>query len=225
MQDHPTEPTPPERARTAVARARVATLVTKGCAVRPGTLTVVAMEDQPDGRPVIHLEGSSPTVRELGACRVATLSVASPAPFRSLELTGPLRPCRGTRPGHRTYRLSPLTVRLVGRTSHSLHVSDYHAAQPDPLAGLATEFLHHLADAHASDLLAWIRAQGYENAEAVLPRGVDRYGIELAVLGTAGVQRARLTFPDGPIENLEQAPQGLLVPLSCRCRGTGSRDA
>lgn len=208
MQDHPAEPTLSECARTALARASVGSLVTKGCAVRPGTLTVVTVEDQPDARPLVHLEESSPIVRVLGACRVATLSVASAAPFRSLELTGPLLPRRGSRPGQRTFRLSPLTVRLVGGTSHSLHPSDFQAASPDPLAELAPAFLQHLTDAHASDLLGWIRAQGFEHADAVLPRRLDRYGIELAVLGSAGVQRVRLTFPDGPIDRAARRSAG-----------------
>lgn len=222
MSDHPAEPTLSERARTALARARFGSLVTKGCALRPGTLTVVAIEDQPDGRPLVHLEESSPIVRVLGACRVATLSVASAAPFRNLELTGPLLPRRGSQPGHRSFRLSPLTVRLIGGTIHSLHPSDFQAAKPDPLAGLAPAFLHYLTDAHASDLLNWIRAQGYEHADAVLPRQLDRYGIELAVLGAAGVQRVRLTFPDGPIDNIEQAPPGLSAPPGCHHHGSGS---
>ena len=224
MQIHPTEPTPSEAARTALARARVATLVTRGCPIRPGTLTVVAVEDQPDGRPLVRLEGSSPTIRKLVACPVATLSVAGSAPFRRLELTGPLKSRRATRPGHSTYRLSPLTVRLVGSTSHSLHLNDYLAARPDPLTGLAPALLHHLADAHASDLLACIRAHGFDHAQAVVPRVVDRYGIELAVLGAAGVERVRLPFPGGPIAALEQAPQGLLVPLTCRCRGSAGHE-
>lgn len=51
MQDQPAELTLPEQARTAVAGARVGSLVTRGCAVRPGTLTVVAVEDQPGAVP------------------------------------------------------------------------------------------------------------------------------------------------------------------------------
>lgn len=120
-----------------------------------------------------------------------------------MELTGPLLPRRGSKPGHRTYRLSALTVRLVGGTTHSIHPGDFEAARPDPLAGLGPAVLHHLEDAHAADLLAWVRAQGYEQAEAALPRSVDRYGIELAVLGSAGVQPVRLTFPDGRIHTAD----------------------
>lgn len=223
MQDHSTEPTLPERARTALAQAKAATLVTKGCPARSGTLTVVSVEDQPDGRPLIRLEDSSPIVRELVACPVATLSVAGPAPFRSLQLTGSLKPCRAPRPGHRTYRLSPLTGRLVGITSLSLSLSEFHAARPDPLTRLAPTLLEHLAEAHASDLLACIRGHGYDHAQAVVPRALDRYGLELAVLTTAGVERLRLPFPGGPIDAIQQVPPGLAAPLTCRCRGTTNR--
>ncbi len=203
MPDQPAEPSLSELARTALARARVGSQVTKGCNLRPGTLTVVTVEDQSDGRPLVHLEESSPTVRELGACRVATLSVTSTAPsFRRLELTGPLLPHRPSRPGHRSYRLSPLTVRLVGGTSHSVHTSEFQAARPDPLTALAPAVLQHLAETHVPDLLAWVRAHGHEDAQAVMTRSVDRYGIELAVLEGTGVEQMRLTFPRGPIQHV-----------------------
>jgi hypothetical protein len=183
-------------------------------------VSVVAVEDQPDGRPLLRLEDSSPTVRELAGRPVATLAVAGPEPFSRLELTGPLKPCRTPHPGHRAYRLSPLTCRLVGATSVPLPLRDFHAARPDPLAGIAPALLDHLAQAHTSELLACIRAHGHDHAEVVMPRSLDRYGIELAVLGAEGLQRVRLPFPGGPIETLEHAPRGLAVPLSCRCHGT-----
>jgi hypothetical protein len=222
MPDHRTEPTPCERARTALAQAKAATLVTRGCPPRPSTATIVSVDDQPDGRPQIHLETSSPTVRELTACPVATLSIAAPAPFRRLDLTGPMTPCRPARPGHRSYRLSPLSARLIGTTSRPLPLEEFHAARPDPLTGLATALLDHIAEAHAAELLACIRAHGHIEAEAVIPRALDRYGIETATLNPAGVQQVRLLFPDGPIDTLEQVPLGLVLPLTCRCRGSNS---
>lgn len=109
---------------------KVATLVTAGCPVGSGTLTAVSVEDQPDGRPLISLERSSPKVRELVARPVATLSVAGPTPFPRLDLTGPLKPCRAGRPGHRSCRLSPLSGRLVGTTSLPLAPGDSYAARP-----------------------------------------------------------------------------------------------
>jgi len=225
MPEPATEPTLAERARTALALTNVGTLVTKGCPTRPGTLTVVSVEDQANGRPLIRLEETSPTVRELAGCRVATLAVAVPTPFRRLELTGPLKACRAPRSGTSLYRLSPLTCRLVGATSVSFPPSRFHAAQPDPLRGLAPALLDHLAQAHTQDLLACIQAHGYRTAEAVVPQVVDRYGIELAVLGGDGIERVRLPFPGGPIDALEQVALGLVVPLTCRCRGTRSREA
>jgi hypothetical protein len=218
--DHPTEPTVPELARTALAQAKAATLVTTGCTVGSRTLTVVSVEDQPDGRPLISVERSSPTVRELVACSLATLSVAGPSPFRRLDLTGPLKAYRVGRPGHRTYRLSPVSGRLVGATNLPLALGDFYAARPDPLARDSAALLDHLAQAHAAELLACVRAQGHTYAEAAVPRAVDRYGIELVALGPAGVHRVRLPFPGGPIDALEQVPPRLLVPLACRCRGT-----
>lgn len=207
MPDQPAEPTLPESARTALARARVGSLVTKGCTLRPSTLTVVAIEAQPDGCPVVHLDESSSTVWELGACRVATVSVAGISPFRRLELTGPLLRQRESRPGERSFRfrLSPLTVRLVGSTSRTVGTAEFQAARPDPFTTLAPTVIEHLAHAYAAEMLAWVRAHGHENAQAILPRSVDRYGIDLAVLDASGVQQMRLVFPGGPIQHVDEA--------------------
>ena len=71
----PTEPTLAEQARTALAVAGAATLLTQGCPTRPSTTTLVSVEDRPDGRPLVHLDDSSPVVRELAACRVATVGI------------------------------------------------------------------------------------------------------------------------------------------------------
>ncbi|UAL28886.1 hypothetical protein K8W59_13810 [Nocardioides rotundus] len=214
-----TEPTWAEQARTALAMASVATLATQPCHVRQGLVAVVAVEDRPDGRPVVRLGAASPVVRELGSCRVVTLSVPAPAPFWRVELAGPLTACGPADGGKRAYRLSPLACRLVGPHSVSLALRQFHEARPDPLRELAPGLLRHLAEAHDQDLLACIRANDYARARAVVPQAIDRYGVEVVVLCDDGVERVRLAFPGGPIDTLDQAPRGLAIPLTCRCRG------
>ena len=212
------EPSLAELARTALADASAATLVTTGCPT-PGTLTVVPVEDQPDGRPLIRLERSSPAVRLLASCPVATLSLPAPAPYRALDLVGPLNPCRPGRDGTRTYRLSLLSARLVGTTAVPVPLSEFHAAAPDPLRGQASAALSHLEEWHAEELLACVRAHGCEEVQAVVPRALDRYGIELAVLCPDAVRRVRLDFPGGPVDNLDQVTTDLRILLTCRCQG------
>lgn len=215
----PTEPTWAERARTALAMASVATLATQRCRARSGLVAVVAVEDRPDGRPLVRLGAASPVVREVGACRVVTLSVPAPAPFWRVELAGPLTASGPADAGKRAYRLTPLACRLVGPHSVSLAPREFHEARPDPLRELAPGLLRHLADAHDQDLLACIRANDHVRARAVVPQAIDRYGVEVVVLCDDGVERVRLAFPGGPIDTLDQAPRGLAIPLTCRCRG------
>lgn len=214
-----TEPSLAERARTALAVAKVATLATKPCPARSTTLTVVAVQDRPDGRPLIRLQASSPTAREFAGGRVATLAVPAPAPFWRLELTGPMESLRERRAGEVLFRLSTLSCRLVGATSATIPVNSFFAAWPDPLRAVAPTMIEHLAQAHSHELLACIQAHGYRSAQAVVPRAVDRYGIELSALTAEGVECVRLPFPGGPIDTLQQAPAGLVVPLTCRCPG------
>lgn len=40
---------------------------------------------------------------------------------------------------------------------------------PDPLGGRAAALLNHLDEAHATELLACVRAQGHTYVEAVVP--------------------------------------------------------
>ena len=214
------EPSPAELARTALADARAATLVTTGCPT-PGTLTVVPIEDQADGRPLVRLERSSPTVRLLASCPVVTLSLPGPAPYRAVDLIGPLNPCRAGRDGARSYRLSLLSARLVAPSGQSVAIplGEFQAAEPDPLRSCAAAALQHLETWHADDLLACVRAHGGDDVLAVVPRALDRYGIELAALGADGVRRVRLDFPGGPVDNLDQVTTDLRILLTCRCRG------
>ena len=210
------EPTWAERARTVVANARMASLHT-GCRRLPPTLTVVDVEGGDDGRPTIWLEGSAPAVAGLGSCRVASLTMSCPDSVWVLRLVGSFKPQPGERPGLRAYRPTLLSARVIGPRQVTIPIAEFLRVDPDPLGGHAEVMVEHLRSAHAADLLACVRAHGHA-AEAVLPTGLDRYGIELSILGAHGVNRVRLDFPNGPIQHLDELNAGLHLPLVCRCR-------
>lgn len=209
------EPTWAERARTALAAATVATLTTGRCP-GPRTVTVASVVPQPDGHPLVRLETTSAISQALAACPVATLTVPGPDPCRALTLTGTVLPHRSPA-GHRLHRLSVLSVRLVGAAATTIPVRAFLAAEPDPLREHARATMRHLETAHPEDLLCCLRAHGQGDALAVVPRVLDRYGLEVAVLTGDGVRRTRLCFPGGPVSDLEQVAVGLRTLLTCRC--------
>ncbi|QZY29507.1 DUF2470 domain-containing protein [Nocardioides coralli] len=211
------EPTWAERARTALAQATTGSLLTRECR-STANLTAVTVHDQVAGTPAVWLSPDSPVVARLAACPVATLVVPAPLGW-VLHLTGtfaPLRDTTGEHCGCRGYRPTLLGVRLVGPARVSIPVAEFLAAQPDPLRDDAATMLHHLEEAHAADLLACVRAHGHD-ALAVVPRAIDRYGIELAAIAADGVDRLRLAFPGGPLEGLDRLNSGWRLPMSCRC--------
>lgn len=214
------EPSPAERVRTVLAGTTVAVLLTRGC---PATrrMTSVSVRVGPDGHPDMWLNEGSPVLPLLGGGRVVSLVLPAFAPFRRLEISGPLVHRRADCAGRRGYRMSPLSVRLVGRTSLSIPLPDFTAAEPDPLSCAADSALRHLEHAHSRELLACVHAHGFHDAVAVVPQYLDRYGITFAALGRDGVRSLRLSFPNGPVDRLEDVGLGLRVQLTCRC-GPGS---
>jgi hypothetical protein len=125
-------PSPAELARTAAARARVATLAAGRCA-RPTTLTVVAVVDEADGHPVVQLEPRATVVPLLTVRPVVRLAMPAAYPFTILSLTGRLEPFDAVTDVHLAYRLALLGARLVGATEIAIPVADYLRARPDPL--------------------------------------------------------------------------------------------
>jgi len=214
-------PTSAELARTALAQARVATLISRGRGSSVDALAVVNVQDSPDGRPLVQLERTSPMVRRLAACPVATISIPAPGPFVALHLTGPAMACKGASNGLRGFRLSLLSARFVSRRKDvPVPLGAFHAASPDPLWPHAAQILEHLEQAHPPELLACARAHGLPHAQAVVPRTIDRYGLELALITGLGVTTLRLPFPGGPVESLTKVTCGLRAVLTCRCGGT-----
>jgi hypothetical protein len=99
-------------------------------------------------------------------------------------------------------------------------VEEYHAAAPDPLWQVAPNVLRHLEHEHMAELTGCVQAHGLVQADWVVPRGLDRYGLELLVLMTDGTAAVRLSFPDGPVSSLDEVPASIRTVLTCRC---GSR--
>ena len=210
------EPTLAQRARTALAQAQVGSLISRNSAAA-GSMTVVRVSDQPDGEPVVQLEPGSHAVRLLGWCPVVTVAIPGPTPFRALHLTGTASRCAPVDERLSAYRLTLLSTRLVSTTSVTVPVAEFRTAEPDPLWRQAPGALAHLEEAHAPELLACVRAHDFPEAEAVLPRALDRYGLELAVITGHGVQNVRLGFPGAPVSSFDEVNNGLRALLTCRC--------
>ena len=210
-------PSPAERARTAVAQARVGTLVIRGCRRTPRTMTVVGMHDR-GGMPEVGLEIASAAGQRAVHRPVVALYVTGPDGFAAVRLVGRLVTVDdGATTGSGRFRLTAAGVALVDPGVHPVPVADYLGAAPDPLRREAGRILAHLDAAHAEDLAACVRAHGHE-ALAVVPRGIDRYGIELAVIEEYGVSRVRLAFPGGPVSSIRDLAPAVRLPLTCCCR-------
>lgn len=78
--------------------------------------------------------------------------------------------------------------------------------------------LRHLEHGHMAELISCIRAHGMPGADWVIPRGLDRYGLEFLVLTTDSVAPVRLSFPDGPVTSLQDIPASIRTALTCRCQ-------
>jgi hypothetical protein len=68
-----------------------------------------------------------------------------------------------------------------------------------------------------AELVRCVQLNGMAAAEYAVPRGLDRFGLELLVFTPDGLAAARLAFPDGPVTALEQVPASIRAVLTCRC--------
>jgi len=220
------QPSTAELARTVLAQARVATLISRGRGPSVDSLAVVNVDGSANGEPLVQLERTSPMVRRLAACPVATVAISAPSPFVSLQLTGPAMQCKEDGEDLRSFRLSLLSARLVAwRRVVPVPLGAFQSASADPLWPHAVQVLEHLGQAHAPELLACARAHGQPHVQAVEPRAIDRYGLELALITPVGVTTLRLPFPRGPVESLAEVTAGLRAVLTCRCGDSFHRSA
>jgi heme iron utilization protein len=211
-----------ERARTAIAQARLATVSWGEGGSGPGAVTAIAaIRVDRFGRPVLLLPPREAVTAALATGRPVTATVPAPAPLGSLALTGAVEP-REVLPddgagGRVGYRLDLRSLRFAGAGGRWVPLAEYEAAEPDPLWRVAPSAIRHLEHGHMTELIGCVRAHGMDEAEWVVPRGLDRFGLELAVITPAGVAAVRLSFPDGPVSSLDEVPASLQAVLACRC--------
>ena len=151
------------------------------------------------------------------------VSLPAGPPFSALRLTGTARPVtRADDVGIAACVVAIGSVELTGGGRARVPVEEYRAAAPDPLWRVAPGILRHLEHSHMGELVHCVRAHGMRGAEWVIPRGLDRFGLQLLVLTADGIAVVRLSFPDGPVSCLDDVPTSLRTALTCRCQaGTG----
>ncbi len=212
-------PTLPELARTALARAAAATVCDPGRAGGPTMAGQVPVRDRRDGSPLLlSAHGSLLEQRLAEYPGTVTVSVPAPPPFCALRLTGTARlMARDAATGITSYAVAPQCVEFTGAGGARVPIGEYQAAVPDPLWRLAPRVLRHLERSHMAELISCVRAHGMVQADWVIPRGLDRYGLELLVLTLDGTAAIRLSFPVGPVTSLSDAAASILGGLTCRC--------
>src|ERR1700722_11993463 len=217
-----------ELARTALASAATAEMDDAhfpGDPAHPGRVPVtVPARDGRDGSPLL-LSVTGSVIEHQLAAQTEAVSVTVPAagPYSTLQLTGTARPtARNRRVGIAACMVDLRSVELVGQAGIRVLVPlpEYRAAAPDPLWREAPAVLRHLEHGHMTDLVACVRMHGLPQADWVIARGLDRYGLELLVLTTDGVAAVRLGFPDGPVTALRDVPASIRTALTCRREST-----
>jgi len=225
-------PGPPlaELARTAMDRACAAVVIYPGSRSLP--MATVPVRASRTGHPILLPRRGSVLDQRL-AVSAARVSVTIPAdaPFSALRLIGITGPGErhdtvqaglGTDPGPAGPAAYPVTVQsleFTGATPAAVALPQYEAAAPDPLRHRAPEVLGHLEHCHMAELVSCVRAHGITAAECVMPRKLDRFGLEFLVFTPSGVAAVRLAFPAGPVTTIEEVPVSIRAALTCRCGG------
>lgn len=216
----------PELARTAMARACAAVV---RCAGQRDLLSAtVPVRASQAGHPILLPQQGSALARQLaGAPSVVTVTIPAEAPFAALRLTGVTGPADGAGPfipspgpAVRQPAAYPVTLRsleFTGAAWAQVELNQYEAAAPDPLRHEEPGILRHLEEAHMAELVSCVQAHGLAAAEYVIPRGLDRFGLEFLVLARSGLAAVRLAFPDGPVTSLREIPASIRAVLTCRC--------
>ena len=237
-------PGPPlaELARTTMASVSAAVVTCPGPAVLPPATVPVRTGQR--GDPVLLPSPGSMLARHLAAGpAMVTVTVPADAPFSALRLTGMTRP-RVPRPGvtqpgrtrqgmtrpgitasamtwpgapRDAYPVVLNAVEFTGTAPAQVALAQYEAAAPDPFRREAPMTLRHLERRHMTELVGCVRAHGITTAEWVIPRHLDRFGLELLVLTSSGLAAVRLAFPGGPVTETADVPLSIRALLACRC--------
>jgi hypothetical protein len=222
----------PELARTTMARACAAIVRCAGAGgLPPATVPVRASRA---GHPILLPQQGSALARQLASGpSVVTVTIPAQAPFAALRLTGMTRPAHhagpvpgpashpgsAPQPGSGAYPVSLRSLEFTGAGLARVELCQYEAAAPDPFRHEELAVLRHLEEAHMAELVSCIQAHGIAAAEYVIPRGLDRFGLEFLVLSPSGLAAVRLAFPDGPVTSLREIPASIRAVLTCRCGG------
>jgi hypothetical protein len=210
-----------ELARTALARAAAAEICDPRSLGDPAAAARIPIRGGRDGSPLLLAATGSLLERRLAACpEMVTVSVPAGTPYSVLRLTGTARPAtRHPVAGVTACMVDIGSVEFVGgvRAPVPVPLAEYRAAAPDPLWRVAPGVLHHLEQGHMAELIACVHAHGLPQADWVIPRALDRYGLELLVLTPDGTAAVRLAFPDGPVTALQDVPASIRTALTCRC--------
>ena len=214
------QPSAGELARTAIAQARTAQWLCPSSDDPDLRALTVPVRVIDEGRPEIAVADGSLLAQHLARCPVVTVVVPARSPFRSLHLTGATVPGgdAAAADGDRPYRLSLLSLRFEGLATLPVSLVEYHAASPDPFWRVSPAAIQHLEEAHSAELLACVRAHDVPGVLAVVPRRLDRYGLELAIVGEEGVSSVRLPFPHGPVDSFIELSGSLHAIFTCTCR-------
>jgi putative heme iron utilization protein len=110
------------------------------------------------------------------------------------------------------YRLEPAALRYIGGFGRMSWVSaeQYHAAEPDSLAAVASGILRRVNEEHADAILACaVRLAGVADATSASMTAVDRYGFEMAAMTPKGPRAARLAF-DATITTADEVRRSMV---------------
>ncbi len=233
-------PTHAERARTLVSRIKtgaLCTLATEPEGYPYGSFVTVAFDE---GNPVFLVSTMAEHTRNLQGDHRASLLVAEtgsedPLANGRVTLLGPCvrvdgddRSARATflstHPNAAYYvdfgdfafwRLSVESIRYIGGYGRMswIEATDWHAAEPDPLADAAAGIIAHMNDDHADALPLYCRAfsRATDVTEASMT-GVDRYGLEMSVVTAEGPRPVRVAFGE-PVTTPEQVRTVLVAML------------
>jgi hypothetical protein len=211
-------------------RACAAVVSCAGPGIPPAT--VVPVRASRTGHPILLPRPGTALDRHLDANpTLVTITVPADAPFSALRLTGMTKPRRTVGmlaldrgpdpdPGPATPAAYPMVLQALeftGSNPAPVALTQYEAAAPDPFRREATAALDHLERRHMADLVGCVRAHGITAAEYVVPRRLDRFGLELLVLSPSGLASVRLAFPNGPVTTIAEVPVSIRASLTCQC--------
>ena len=233
-------PTHAERARTLVARLSTGTLCT--VALEPagypyGSFVTVAFDR---GNPVFLISRLAEHTKNLerdprASLLVAEGGAADPLANGRVTMLGPCTRIEGdggtgraaffaAHPNSTYYadfrdfafwKLQVEHVRYIGGYGRMSWVdqTDWHAAEPDPLAGSAAGIIAHMNADHADAMVVYCKAfSKATDISAASMTGVDRYGFEMSAMTREGPRPVRLAF-DRPVSSSEDVRAALISML------------